>query len=434
MRSSKNPKVLNYVIRHMLEPIFRKIAELKEVEKWLRERLAEMKAKADSNMEVANDHLNQYHIREKELRDRIDLHNTNLTEMIKRNLLNPNKTGIGEIPIEETKYIFDKSLSLLSYGFRKQEANIIIAGITNKGLAVGEDRNFPTEFTFYNPTNHLFPAYYANDIIRATDESYQDALIATNNGLIEFNILSGEYIRKTTQDGLNTNQITKIARLSNSDSLQKGYIAGTSQGLSYSPNGIRWLNVDKGFTSPVVAFHRSKDYNEIYKEIFIATDKGLYYLDCDKYLRSNDIKIIYPEGINKILPSLYIFSIAIDEDNDILYMTTEKGVIIINDIHSYLNNFNHDELTPDYNIITVQNGLSSSMCFDITVEGTKKIIATPNGLSITEDFINFSYITRKTANNEPNSLENYMCRKIIRKETGVLTIIHPVGFTKEITV
>jgi ligand-binding sensor domain-containing protein len=427
MRSSKNPKVLYYVIRNMLEPIFKKIAQLKEAEKELRDELAVLRYKADDNMAVAKDHLELYYKREKELRDRIDLHNENLTAMIKKNLLNPNKQSSDSDVEEETKYIIDKALSTIAYGFKRQEDNIIIAGITNRGIAVGEDKDFIVEFEFLNPSNKKFPSYYINDIMKVSD---QEALIATNNGLVNFNIVNKQYAHRTMHDGLNTNEIKRAASVLSNDASRGGYIAGTSKGLSYSPNSIRWLDVDPGFKKHVTCFHRSKINNETYNKIFVGTTDGLYYFDFDKYIQKQNNPIINLQSINNILPSKYINSIALNTDADGLYIATEKGVVVCEGVLMHLIQNDINSCGLEYKVVTTQQGLSNNMCFDIIINGEKVLIATANGLTATEDFINFSYITRKPAGGAMPGLENYMCNKLINKGGGAVTILHPVGFTE----
>jgi hypothetical protein len=431
LKTSRNPKVLHYVIRNALEGIFKKISQLKEVEAWLRARLAEMKAKADSNMAVSDDHLRLYRKREKELRDRIDFQNLNLTNMIKAHLLDPNLAAGWEEPSDDTNYITDKALTALAYGFRKNESDYIIAGIANKGLAIGEDKSFQVEFDFINPKNHKFPAFFINDILKISNV---DALIGSNNGLIELHILNGEYLKKTTRDGINTNQINKVGIVKDDLGLRTGYIVGTSRGLSFSPNGIRWLNVDTLFNEPVTAFHRTKETADIYSEIFIGTTHGVYHFNCNEYIQTGSSRVTALEGINKIIPSQYINSLSFDSDSGILYIATQRGVVLINDVKNYINTFNHAELIPDYRVVTVTQGLSNDMCFDILLHNGKIIIATANGLTITENFIEFSYITRKNEIAGITGVDNYMCNKLLRRTATAITVVHPVGFSKEIEI
>jgi ligand-binding sensor domain-containing protein len=345
--------------------------------------------------------------------------------------LKPDEGESGEMLPAPDTLINNKSITALAYGFVKNSISIVLAGIVNNGLAIGKEAEIQDEFEFMNPANNKFPSFHPNDILRLTTSS---ALVATNNGLVELDILSGKYLLRNTSYGLPMNLVEKVIPVHNNLQEKIGYLVGTGRGIAFSPNAIRWVNVDKNFDNEITVFHTTQDLNGIYDKVFIGTTKGLYFFDIASYIDDNSVKVISLEGISGISRNNYINSVAFDSEHDILYIATDDGLIVIDEITAYIQA--GDYITPPslYKILGFNEGLSSTMCYDIVIMPSfKKCVATANGVFITSDFTQFSYITKKI-DEVSGGLESYMCNRIIRKTGNTITVLHPLGFTEGIVI
>jgi hypothetical protein len=435
MKSSRNPKVLNYVIRNVLDPIFHLLDRLLAKEKEANQYIEEVSSIENTQNEKVNADVASYDEKESLLEKTIETDKSLITDMIQRNLLNPN-IGYGEgegeeRPHEETLLITDKLISDIGYGFIKDGISVLLAGVTNHGIALGGETNITGEFTFLNPNEKIkFPSFTVNALLKL---STYFTFAATNAGLVEYDITTGNYQVKTTSHGLNTNMIKRIIPLKRYDaSTTNGYLAGTTKGISFSPNGDRWLNVDKTFKETITCFHTSQKLEEVYTGVFIGTTKGLYFFDANNYITQENGEVVLLEGVMRIMPSNYINAVAYNSLNDTLYVATDSGITIINDIMSSIEQGKITEIPSSYKSLSANHGLSSTLCFDIIIMPNQKIIiATANGITLTNDFVNFSYITRKVTEFSPG-LENYMCNKIIRKNAVSITVLHPIGLTEGI--
>lgn len=418
----------------MLDPIFYLLDKLIVKEKETDDYIEEVTAIENTQNEKVNSDVDLYGENEKLIEQTIDNDKVLITDMIRRNLLNPNQMSDeggeeGEIA-DETLLITDKLLTDMGYGFVKDGRDIVLAGVTNYGLALGDLSNVNGNYTFLNPKEQMaFPSYKINNILKL---STNFAFISTNNGLIEYDIASGHYIMRTMSYGLNTNQVKKTIPLFklNTD-IPIGYLAGTSKGISFSPTGTRWLNVDESFNDTITCFHSTQKLDEKYSGVFVGTNKGIYFFNSDTYIANERITVELLNGIMQILPSNYINSIAYNTSTDKLYIATNNGITVIDDIlEGYLKGNIAD--SPSYNTFNANHGLSSTLCFDIVIMPSQKlVIATSNGLTITSDFNSFSYIIKKSHDNSLG-LESYMCNKLIRKNATSITVLHPIGLTEGI--
>jgi hypothetical protein len=435
MKSSRNPKILNYVIRNVLDPIFHLLDKLLVREQEANQYIEEVTSIENTQNEKVNSDVEAYGETEYLLEKTIKTDKDLISDMIHRHLLNPNigygEGEVGEIPHEETLFITDKLISDIGYGFVKNGVSVLLAGITNRGIALGPDTNIEGEFTFLNPNEEAkFPSFTVNNILKL---STYFTFIATNAGLVEYDITTGNYLVKTTSHGLNTNMIKRIIPLKSHNALKaNGYLAGTNKGVSFSPSGDRWLNVDKTFKQIITCFHTSQKLEEVYTSVFIGTTKGLYFFDANNYITQENGEVVLLEGVMRILPSNYINAVAYNSLTDTLYVATDNGITIVDDIMSYIEQGRITEIPHSYRVLNSNHGLSSTLCFDIALMPNQKIIiATANGITLTNDFITFSYITKRVTESS-SGLKSYMCNKIIRKSAVSITVLHPIGLTEGI--
>jgi hypothetical protein len=436
MKSSKNPKVLNYVIKNILDPIFRLLEQLKGKEWDAKEFIRKSTKEADDNNEVVNRAIAEYEERDRILRQRVTDARNRLSDMIRKSLYNPNipdgEEGVGGETIPNTPSLLDKPLTDIEFGFIKDGNTVLLAGVIGRGLALGRDNNISDDFTFSNPSNTEFPSFHLNDILKL---STTYALIGSNHGLIEYDIGTMKSLVRTTSHGLNTNTVKVLVPVVNSHNEQAGFVAGTSKGICFSPNGARWLNVEPAFTNVVTCFHSSQSLDKKTPFVFIGTTRGLYYFDVSSYVDDINKKVIPLKGIVNIAPSNYINAIAYNSVKDILYVATDNGILLVNDIASYINAKKFDEAPSSFKIYGSNQGLSSTMCSDLALMPNQKlVIATANGLTVTSDFINFSYITKENPELNYQGVKSYMCEKLIRRNAASITVLHPVGLTEGITV
>jgi hypothetical protein len=438
VKTSKNPKVLNNVLKNVLDPILARLELLKGKQAESEAIIESVESQADGNMEKARAALKSYYDYEALLDKTLNDDKALLTYMIRHNLYNPNNaedpgeddnTGgeEGVLPLFNGRSIID-----IDFGYVKDGKSVYLAGITGRGLAYGEDTVVNDNVVYNNPSNLKFPSYYINDILKISNIY---ALIGTNSGLVEYDVTGEKYLVRTISNGLNTNLIKRIIPLGNVDGNKAGYLVGTDQGVCFSATGARWMDVDDKFRRSVTCFHSSEKLQENFKYVFIGTIRGVYLFKSAEYIQSGEGEVIFLEGIANILPSYYINAIAINTIKDILYIATDNGIVSINDISSYIASGNYSETPLSYKKYNSTNGLSSTLCFDAVVTpGQKLVVATANGLTVTPNFIDFSYITRKTKDPEIAGLESYMCRKIIRRNAASVTVLHPIGLTEEISV
>jgi hypothetical protein len=431
MKSSKNPKVLNYIVRNALNPILKKIEQLKQKEVEHDGFIDNAYKKANENRNSITEKEAEYIGHENTTRELVVENNEKLSYLIKTKLYDPNLKNTDDDdsgnPIIPDNYIKNKAIASLSYGFVKSNVSYILAGIINHGIAIERETEIQNEFEFINPNNNKFPSFYPNDILKLSTGS---AFIATNNGLVEYDLGTQKYFLRTTSYGLNANMVKRIIPVFNKIGEKSGYIAGTSKGISFSPNGARWINVDKSFINTITNFHVTEHLNTVYDKIFIGTIRGIYFIDIARFIEDDSLKVIYLEGITDVSPSNYINSIALDSTNDRLYIATDNGILLVNDITSYIAKKDYKAHPASYKTFNSHDGLSSTLCHDITIMPSLKLcIATANGITITTDFKQFSYITKKT-DLVTTGLESYMCSRIIRKTGNAITILHPIGFTE----
>jgi ligand-binding sensor domain-containing protein len=437
MKSSKNPKILNYVIKSILDPIFRLLEELKNKEWDAKEFIRKSTKEADDNNDAVKEAVAAYMVKDDLLNQAVINARSRLSDMIRSSLYNPNipdgEEGVGGETIPNTPLLIDKPITDIDFGFIKDGNTILLAGVIGRGLAIGRDNDIAGDnFIFSNPSNIKFPSFYINDILKI---STTHALIGSNHGLIEYDVATTKSLVRTTSHGLNTNTVKAIAPVLNSANEQAGYLAGTTKGMCFSPNGVRWLNVDLTFKNVVTCFHSTQSLDKKTKFVFVGTTRGLYYFDASSYIDEVDKRVIYLKGIINISPSAYINAIAYNSIKDALYLATDNGVLVINGIMAYMAAKNYDEPPPNYRIYGSNQGLSSTLCFDLALMPNQKlVIATANGLTITTDFINFSYITRKISGSNNQGLESYMCEKLVRRNAVSLTVLHSIGLTEGITI
>jgi hypothetical protein len=438
VKSSKNSKVLNYVIKNILDPILKLLEKLKVKEFDVGEFIKNVKSQADDNNEAVKDAVKAYEDKHKLLDDTIIYSQNNISNMIRRSLYNPSVVpneedeteGVDTLP--NTPYLTDKPVTDIEFGFVKDGGTILLAGVIGRGLAAGSDGNIKGDFIFSNPRNLYFPAFCINDILKI---STTFALICSNHGLIEYDVTTGKNSVRTTSYGLNSNTVKRIIPVLNSSNEPGGYITGTSKGICFSYNGVRWLNVDPVFTDIVTCFHSSQSLDTSAKHVFIGTSKGLYYFDAASYIDEGKEKVIRLDGIMTVAPNRHINAIAYNSITDTLYVATDNGLLRVNEITAYINAKDYTEDPPIYKVFNSNHGLSSTLCFDLALMPNQKlVIATANGLTITQDFINFSYITKKTPENGYEGLESYMCNRLIRRNAVSVTVLHPIGLTEGITI
>jgi hypothetical protein len=438
MNTSQNPKVLHYVIRDKLSPVFERIEKLAAKEKDINTFLNNSAVVADESKERVNNFIDNYKNNERVVRERLENNIHNLDALIDNQLYNPNVPfvddgGSGEM-IPETPLITDKALTSLCYGFIKNGSPYILAGISNRGIAAGPDTGVNSVFSFKTPEKQSFPSYYPNDIVFESDNT---ALIPSNNGLVLYTISSETYTVRTTSFGMNANEVKRIIPVKNNNENTFGYIIGTKFGISFSPNLNVWLDVDPEFKMNVTAFHVVPQLDHAYSFVFIGTVNGIYYFDINEYLETGSSPVQKLSGLMDSLPNIrYIHALAYNDDNNTLYIATENGVITVKNIFDYI--LSGVAAPPSSDTISMYrgiNGLSSTLCYDISIMPNHKIIiATGNGLTITEDFISFSYITKKVGNTTNTGLNSYMCTRIIRKNDSLISILHPNGLTENIAV
>lgn len=445
MITTRNPKVLNRVVMSKLNPLLEKVADLVSLSNDVQKFITEAEATEAENIARVKEIRTDYEASRQTLYDEIDNSNQKLTQMITGNLTNPNLApnaggGSGGTVSTETKFIKDKTVKTIGYGFVIDGIAVALAAPVGKGLAIGKDPAYNEEFEFLNPDNDGFPSYYINDILKISADR---AFISTNNGIVDYNLPTKSYLTRNISNGLNATSVNSVVAVttassnsSSEENVSTGFIAGTEAGVSFSPNGERWVNVDPLFTKSVTCLSRTQEASTNAKQnlVFIGTPTGIYMIDVAEYLSNKVSNVVYLQDITKSLPSSYINSISYNTSSGTLCIATDGGLTVIPDFKAikFSGEYATGNSASGSVTYTSKNGLPSTMCFDVLVQasGNNVIIGTSNGLVITNDFANFIEVTKKKTELS-DGLNAYMCKKIVRKDAGTsISVIHTVGFTE----
>ena len=450
MQTTRNPKVLNNVLKYKLRPILDKIAQLETIQSDNTEYVKSIKTQVDSMKEAAAIEIKEYDIATSKLDNEIEKSNKTLSNLIKNTLYNPNSTttntGGGESSSEttETDLISDKNLDAACYGLVLDSEDYAIFGVTGKGIVITKDEgdNSAKKYEWMNPSNSddTFPSYYVNDILLVNTDT---VLLSTNNGIVIYSLSNKKYIQIDKTFGLPHNKIYKTIKVRTSDGSTNGFLAMTEKGVAYSSDMKRWTTVDKNFTESCNCVSKTNLVNAGQTLVFIGTSSGVYYLDMDQYI-NEDVRIIKEiSGLNLTIPAVYINGLAYDVDNDILSIVSLSGLSVISNVKELIESGktltsalkdSHGKLY--YKVFNTNSGLNTTSCYDcIYSVNNKLIVCTSNGLNITSDYDNFTSITSAINSYNANSnelLNSYICNKIIRKNDNTYTILHGVGLTENI--
>lgn len=450
MQTTRNPKVLNNVLKYKLRPILDKISQLEIIQSDNTEYIKSIEAQVDSMKESANVELNEYNTATSKLDSELEQSNKTLSNLIKNTLYNPNSTTTstgsgGEITeTTETKLISDKTLDAACYGLVLDNIDYAIFGISGKGITITKDDidNRTKEYDWMNPANseNTFPSYYVNDILLIDTDT---ALMSTNNGIIIYTLSTNKYLQIDKTYGLPHNKVYRTIKVRTNDEKTNGYLAMTEKGVAYSSDMKRWSIVDKNFTESCNCVSKTNLINAGQSLVFIGTSSGVYYLDIDKFIYDDLRTIKEIPGLNLTIPAVYINGIAYDTENDILAIVSLSGLSVISNVKELiasgktLTSSLKDSLDNFYyKVYNTNSGLNTTSCYDcIYSVDNKLIICTSNGLNITDDYDKFTSITSVVNSYNPNSeelLNSYICNKIIRKNDNTYTILHGVGLTENI--
>ena len=129
---------------------------------------------------------------------------------------------------------------------------------------------------------------------------------------------------------------------------------------------------------------------------------------------------------------------AYNTEKDVLYVATDGGLSVIPNIREHIasNNYSNSVKCTNCTNYTSRAGISSTLCLDVFLNGATVIIGTSDGLTVTKDFANFVYYTKKQdgVTSDTGILNNHMCNKIVRKSASTLTILHTIGLTEGISI
>lgn len=440
METSRNPKVLNRVIIQKLNPVLEKVKDLVDLSNDTKKFIDESKASGAANKQAVEDVVESFMDAKASVENEIEKSNSDLSSIIVNNLVNPNTAPgssggeSGEVP-EDTKLINDKTVSVIGYGFVKSGISMALVGVTGKGLGLGEDPSYNAEFEFMNPSNDLFSSYAVNDILKITASR---AFICTNNGLVDFTITDGRYFPRYTSHGLNSNKVISCAAVRTKDSSQSGYIAGTDRGVNFSPNGERWVDIDPKFDNVVTCLSRTQLVSDKQTILFIGTATGLYFVDIDEYLKDGVSKVHSLKSISVTLPSTYINAVAYNTALDTLYVATDGGLAVIPNITAYIaaGEYETSDVCTSLINYTSKTGLANTYSMDVFLKtDSTVIVGNSSGLTITKDFVNFAYLTKKqgSALSSTAVLNGHMCKRILRKDATTITVLHTFGLTEGVT-
>lgn len=451
MQTSRNPKVLNKVLKYKLRPILDRITQLEGVQTDNNSYIQNITSKVENMKEQATEELENYKTASAKLDTSLGKADKNLSNLIKNTLYNPNSTtkpgtsgGSGESGEEETKLITDKSIDAACYGLVIDGKDYSIYGVTGKGVAIGENPAISKEFVWRNPSNDSkpFPSYYVNDILFIDTNT---VLIATNNGIVRYSMKEEEYTVMDNSFGLPHNIVYKVIKVKTSDNVFRGYLAMTERGIAFSPDSRRWTVIGVDFTESCVSVAKTNLIDTPQDIVFIGTASGVYYFDIDKFINEDVRTIKEIPGLNLVLPSTYVNGLAYDVDNDILSIVSLSGLTVVNNPKEIIElgiTVNSNSVGTDdkkyISLYNTNNGLNTSSCYDcIYTIDNKLVICTSNGLNITEDYSKFTMITKSTNTYNPTSeelLNSFICNKIIRKDSNKYTVLHGIGLTEGITI
>lgn len=463
MQTTRNPKVLNNVLKYKLRPILDKISSLETIKEDNESYVSSIQSKVDSMKETATEEIAEYDEEDAKLGLVITKANKSLSNLIKNTLYNPNSstvnTGSGtEIETtEETQLISDKTLEAACYGLVIDGTDYSMYSVTGKGIAMDVlDDNVQTkEYEWRNPANSdaPFPSYYVNDMLYIDSNTI---LCATNNGVVLYYIDTGKYSLMDKSYGLPSNKVYRLIKAGTKDGSISGFVAATEKGIAYSANGKQWTNIDSSFTESCVCLSNFNLIDTPQNLVFIGTSSGVYYIDIDRFLTADSktdteyrtVKEI--RGLNLMIPSIYINGVAYDTATDTLAIVSLSGLVVISKVSELISSTESDntfEITSTlknsdrtlyYQIFSTAAGLNTSSCYDCayTVDD-KLIICTSNGLNITDDYSKFYSITKLINNYNPDSnekLNSYICNRIIRMNDHKYTVLHGIGLTENITI
>ena len=438
MQTSRNPKVLNNALKYKLQPILDKIEDLEVLAAQYGETIADQTSQEASLKVQANAQFDKYSDERDSLMENIDDSKDNLTHLINNQLYNPNTASSSsseseEETVEETKFLKDKIVKTACYGFVKDGVDYCMFGLTGKGLAIGTDPGKDLEYEWRNPENddYPFPSYYVNDILFVDTNT---ALISTNNGVVIYKFDTDSYLTYDTTCGLPSKEVYAVTKVTNTDESVTGYVAITSEGIAYSPTGERWTTVAT-ISSTIVCLSTTNYIDTPQKVVFIGTSNGIYALDAASLIDDNVREVKYIAGSTTKLPNNYVYGLAYDEVNDKLAAATTGGALILSNAKKYISGSKTIE-DDDVLTFTNKNGLVGTSCYDaFYTTDNRLILATANGLSITNNYAAFSSITRtKNSLNNGKTLESHICNRVIRKNKDYYTIIHGIGISEDINI
>lgn len=449
MQTSRNPKVSNNVLKYKLRPILDKIAELEAIHEEEKLFSTNVRNKLDFLKEEGLAELEKFEKAQNSLYARIEKANKNLSRMIKNNLYNPNVatyevTGGDDAEyIEDTKLITDKIINTCLYGIVKNHVDMTMYGFGGNGIILVErGTDIENEFDFRNPALDTlpFPTYYVTDMIA---KNTGEVLIATNSGIVYWDMATDDYVLCDISYGLPSNRINRIVKVSTKEKDEVGFLALTDRGIAYSPNGMRWKTVNKKFLNPCTCVSSIHLIDTPQSIVFIGGNAGIFYFDADAYIKNGDNELKQINGLNYILPTAYINGISYDEETDVLAVATMGGLSIVKKVKEIIRDgitlnasLKYDKTQTYYALYTITEDLSSTTCNDVMwTQNHKLLVATTNGLNVTNDLIHFNLITRNRNTENPESeerLNSYICVRIVRKGDNEYTILHSVGLTDSI--
>lgn len=445
MQTSRNPKVLNHALRYKTRSVLDLVAKLESQQSENDEFISEKRAEATSYMDDVDANREEYEDKRSALITQISKANSDLSNLIKNNLYNPNtstseseeETGGDET--EETRLISDKILKAAQFGFVVDGKDIGIYSVSGKGIVVGEKPVTDKEFIFLNPSNNEipFPAYYVNDILFI---SPTQAMMATSVGVVIYDLSSASYKIRSTDYGLPSKEVVGVIKISTTDGDRSGYLAATKKGIAYSPTGDNWSVIDSTFKEECTCVSNIGQINTAQSLVFIGTGSGLYYFDVDKYFSEEYKFVSKVSNLDDKLPASYINCVSYNAKKDILVCGGIGGLTVLRNAKANYAKEDAEDISSDHvKVYSSSNGMTGTSVYSTlwTSEETKLIIGTSNGLSITTNFTSFSQITRITNSEDTSSsqrLTSHVCNKIVRESSGLYTILHGVGLSESIAI
>lgn len=457
--TSTNPKVLNRVLKYKLQPVLDKIAILEKTQEHENTFIESIEAEINDVRDQVQAGSAEFTSSKIELDNAVDKANNDIAKIIRNSLYNPNVATLSEeetnVTIIESNNIIDKIINDCVYGLVIDNIDYMALGFSNKGLSiiktdheVSDIANLEVEFMNPSKNTKDFPSYYINDILKI--DNY-NLLIATNIGVVKYNIITGKYITEDLSFGLPSLIVHRLTKVQTSDGSITGYFAATEKGCAYSSDGEIWRVIDRSFISPCTRISSNNYIDKAQTVVFIGSSSGLFYVNMDEYLGNdstvNQLKSI--NGLTQTLPSKYINSLSYndsEESNGELAIGTNSGLVIIRDVKELLED---DSITVSlsskssrgnnfYTLYNTSSGLNSASCSDVLyLPNGKLVIATNNGINIADSsFTAFTHINKivNTENENGGLLSQYNCVRICRKSDNELTILHGTGLTENIVI